>query len=235
MADQHDAVAPQEKERLVGERGDRFIDLPEISQVDTDQGRAEESAVRAFKTPAEHEAGHAADPIGQRRTDENARAAAAHGILKIIAIEQIDRGRRKGARIVDDPALGVDERDDVDLRQTGQHVLQDAKHVPAAESGAKFLGRRGSGRGDPVLQLAQRQVDDTHGTCRLLGEHACDIARVALRVPHRVGVQAYDGERGRQYGQCDQRGRNGDEAAEFEMSPAIRHRGGIGSRFQPEG
>jgi len=219
MADQHDAVAPQEKERLVGERGDRLIDLPEISEVDTDQGRAEESAGRAFKTPAEHETGHATDAIGQRRTDENARASAAHGILKIIAIEQIDRGRRKGPRIVDDPALGVDERDDVDLRQTGQHVLQDAKHVPAAESGVKLLGRRGSGRGDPVLKLTQRQVDDTHGTRGLLGKHARDIAGVTLRVPHRVGAQAHDGEHGRQYGQCDQRGRNGDKAAEFEMSP----------------
>ena len=144
-------------------------------------------------------------------------------MLEIVAIGQVERARREGARVVDDVPVGVDQGDDVGLRQANVEFLEEIKGALPAEDGAKFLGCGEARRRDLPLQLDQRHVDRLHRVGGLLGKHGREIAGVVPGVLHRILVQADDRQHGGEHRERDQRSRGGDQPAKGKLAPSVRH------------
>ena len=155
IAPDHRAVATDEEELLAAHRGDRFVDVGEVADLDRDRDDAREGAVLRIDALAEVDREGAAEPARHWHVDVHPVVVDVAQVLEEVAVGEIRIGARPLPRGVDDRAVLPSQRDRGDLRQRPQPLTEPLVELGRAGAAGKIRRRLDAERSHPRLHVDQ--------------------------------------------------------------------------------
>ena len=186
MAGQQRAVPPQQRDAARFVARDHGVEPLEIAQLDRAEDDAEELPIRGRDPAGDIDRPGAGAAIGHGFADEALRRVIGGQGAEIVPVRHIDGGDGPVAGEIDQPALGIDGRDGIELRQAADAAAHVVMHAHAGEMGAKPVRCADAGDAQPVEQGVLQLLDRIEGAVGLIGQDEGE----ALLLMQRIGQRA---------------------------------------------